>query len=202
MPSLIRDLLASTFLSGSPVNGPVALKNADPKAISLDTISRLDDEETKRCLYIAAISLMATEAQLIWNRYNTMFGANSFIAVFIGAIVTKGSWGLSDAVIILLGSIGGLYLSIQWKGLTVHGWEIAQSWVEYANKVHWDKLENPINAYAEWCKKSGRRQGKFDWIATHAQRVINFFILIYVLFIIASTIIILFNILNKLFLIK
>ncbi len=171
MPSLIRDLLKSKFLSGSPVNSPTALNNTNPEAISLDTISQLDDEETKRCLYTSAITLMTTEAQLIWNRYNTMLGANSFIAVFIGAIVAKGNWGLSDAIIILLASIGGIYLSIQWKGLTVHGWEISQSWVEYAHKIHWDKLGNPVDAYAEWCKKSGRQQGKFDWIATHAQRV-------------------------------
>ena len=99
-------------------------------------------------------------------------------------------------ILILVGSIGGFYLCLQWRGLTVRGWELSHSWVQYASEMHWGSLKNPLNAYAEWCKKLGREQGKADWISTYAQRVIFFFILTYILAIALSMTIVVLTMLN------
>src|SRR5205085_12141330 len=95
---------------------------------------------SRLALYSAVVSFINNEAQLIWNRYNVMLAANSFIAVLLGAVIALRPPTATDAIIVLSGSIVGLCLSWQWKGLTTRGWELEHYWVKYAETFRWEGI--------------------------------------------------------------
>lgn len=149
-----------------------------PKAVS---------EQTQTVLYSMAVSFINNEAQLIWSRYNIMLAANSFITVLLGALVVRGAPTVLEASVVLIGSMLGLFLSWQWRGLTKRGWELEHYWVKYAETFKWQGIQNPLDPYSEWCKKTGRGEGLDDWISLYARRVIWLFIVGYSVAVIAAS---------------
>ena len=134
--------------------------------------------EARLVTFEATMLLHATEGQLIWNRYNTMLAANSVFASLLGIALSRGLSTITGVLLVLCGSILGLYLSWQWRGLIKRGWELQYEWAKYAGTFKWNGLKNPFDFYDDWCEEQGRK-GLDDWIAIYARRVIWLFMFIY-----------------------
>ena len=77
--------------------------------------------------------MITNEGQLIWNRFNVMFAANSFIILLLGTIfsATRNSNAPLVYALIPVGSLFGLVLCLQWYRLTNLGWKISKMWVAH-----------------------------------------------------------------------
>ncbi len=126
----------------------------------------------------ALVSLITTDAQLIWSRYYSLLTANAIVAVVIGALAARTFDRLSGVVLLIL-NLFGLALTWQWKQITRRGWELQHTWVAVAKQVSWGRMSNPFESYSTWCKSSGCGEGAKDWIATYAFRVCNLFLFAY-----------------------
>jgi len=172
------------------------------KSIEKTEIQITEPSEIYTTLYSSVVLFVNNEALLIWNRYNTMLAANSLIAALLGVILAKGALTIVEATLILCGSLFGLYLSWQWRGLTKRGWELEHYWVKYAESFKWNGLKNPMDPYSEWCIKAGRGEGLADWISVYAHRVINLFMLGYSIAVAIALIILAYQLFPLLMLIK
>src|SRR5947209_3488250 len=106
-----------------------------------------NDGDLRVQLFNAAIDLMKSEAQLVWNRYNAMLTANSLIALILGAMFTRSDRSRADLVMILLASLFGVALSTIWYTLTKHGWALSHKWADEARQYTWPGQRNPIEVY-------------------------------------------------------
>lgn len=141
-------------------------ENPSPKASPIP-----DALEPKLSLYVAILSLITTEKQLIWNRYNAMLVANSFIAVPVGAVFAKSELKQIDHIILLLAIAVGFALSLLWMALTRSGWRWHDTLMAEARSYHWSPLKNPTDI--------GRESRRRDWIKFQAYAVIWGFLLLY-----------------------
>jgi len=78
------------------------------------------------------ISLFTTEATLIWNRYNAMLVANSFVGVLFGANITR-----NYTIFAFFLGLFGLFLSFLWLKITNRGWAIYNKIFNKIKKVYY-----------------------------------------------------------------
>jgi hypothetical protein len=140
-----------------------------------------DQNEIARVnLYGVALGLAATEAQLIWARFNAMLVANTLVGAIIVAPVAAGHPPpeRNSDLIWLIAGVAGLCLAVIWQRLTVWGWRAAKIPWEYASQFHWEYSENLADHYAQKLANSMDPTGQ-DQIQRWALRVIWLFIIAY-----------------------
>ena len=138
--------------------------------------SQGEELDARGRVYQGALSLMMNEAQLVWSRYNAMLTANSLIAVVLAAVLTKQDMSTCDLAILIAATVFGFILSLSWKRLTNHGWNLSHRWAEQA-RANWPyDQDGPLETYYTWCDTEGG-----DRIRSWGFHVINLFLLGYFL---------------------
>lgn len=128
--------------------------------------------------YSSVLSMITSDGQLVWSRYNAMLAANTFIGALLGILLTKQGWTWVDGLLSSLTSVFGLALSLQWRGLTMRGWQLQHYWVQYAEAFKfWPGFENPLEPYVRWARDHNTGEGVHDWIARYAHGAIRIFII-------------------------
>lgn len=125
-------------------------------------------------------SLAINETQLVWGRFNVMLAANAFIAVVLGAIITKNEVKDLDWIILCFFSLAGVVLCVNWYHLTKYGWTLTDKWGDEAKKYTYCYYKSPYAIYEQWCKDNKSGYGWNDKIAFHAKCVIGVFSFIYI----------------------
>lgn len=122
--------------------GPTAHKGERYSDISMST------------LFNAYASVINSERQAVWQRYNTMLFANS---VFLGFLLGGGAQSFPD---IAIGSAFGLFLSILWLLSFESGMSLFTRLNATAARFTWEGLErerNPFVVAETWRGNTRRR---------------------------------------------
>lgn len=126
----------------------------------------------KTGLFNACVSVVNSERQTIWQRYNAMLVGNAVVLAF-----QRGSPAHSFEN--LIGSGMGFLLCVFWWMLTIDGWRFYDLYCKQAAKFSWPAIDGEANImqcqYAEYDKIRG------DRIKKYALGVIGLFALGYAL---------------------
>lgn len=122
-------------------------------------------------LFNSHISIINSERQAIWQRYNTMLLGNTIVFGFLAGAQQR------TTLEVCFGTFFGLLLCAAWLVLTVSGWILFTMRVDVAGRFSWptlDKEANPILTGFRY--RSGTKGG---WIYRMAVFVIVLFIVGY-----------------------
>lgn len=133
-------------------------------------------------LYNATVSIVNSERQTIWQRYNALLLANTVVFGFINRSE------LSSAHVVIA-CVVGLFLCFFWWTLTKDGWRFFEAYCQMAKRFRFPAVDDEVNAnvamfeeFKNWESKSplmGRFNGG-DTIKTAALGVILLFAVGYI----------------------
>lgn len=154
-------------------------KNVEVLPTGPETSTKLHNDIAIAGLVNAQFSIVNSERQVIWLRYNSMLIANSVAFGFLNNISSHSSFE------ILFGCSFGIVLCIFWELLTRDGWKFYELYCDCAQKIVWpkiDKMANPMQYQNSEFQKVSEGKNKFysgDRIKWFAIQIIHLFILGY-----------------------
>lgn len=96
-------------------------------------------------VFIAHVTLLNSERQTIWQRYNVMLLANSLVITFLTRT--------DSALETLFGVIFGLVLCCVWFEISKEGWKVFKMYEEAGMRFYWTEFAesvNPLKVHGEY----------------------------------------------------
>jgi hypothetical protein len=129
-------------------------------------------------LYNTIVSRANVEAQVVWQRYNSILIANSVILYAVNSTAMESHPRLKA----LLGVIG-LLLCVLWGVLTWEGWHFWNTYSTMAARFRWPKIDDQVNVYEVMFDRFEQRGPR---VAIAAFFIILLFIAIYLALLISA----------------